>query len=132
MTYEIENVMWAIVIVSSESRMPICVNSSSADTPATISGVTSGISISTLALPENQRVRARTRPNASSVPSTVETTHRRERDLDARHQRPRSDSLSKNASYHWRLKPSKFCTERTLLNENSTTTASGRNTKKSA
>ena len=40
---------------------------------------------------------------------------------------PRSDSLSRNDSYHWRLKPSKFCTERTPLNENSTTTTSDRN-----
>ena len=50
--------MWASMIVSSDSRSPTCVNSSSAETPATISGVTSGISISTLALPA-QRVRAR-------------------------------------------------------------------------
>ena len=126
MTYEIENVMWAIAIVSSDSRMPIWVNSSSADTPATISGVTSGISISTLALPEYQ-VRARTRPNASSVPSTVETSIVASAISRLATSDPRSDSLSRNASYHWRLKPSKFCTERTLLNENSTTTPSGRN-----
>ena len=65
--------MWAIMIVVSESCMPTCVNSISAETAATISGVTSGISISTLALPA-QRVRARTSPNASVVPSTVATT----------------------------------------------------------
>ena len=47
-------------------------NRISAETAATISGVTSGISISTLALPA-QRVRARTSPNASIVPSTVAT-----------------------------------------------------------
>ena len=40
---------------------------------------------------------------------------------------PRSDSLSRNAWYHWRLKPSKSCSERRLLNENSTTTTSGMN-----
>ena len=65
--------MWASMIVSSDSRSPSCVNSSSAETPATISGVTSGISIRMLALPA-QRVRARTSPNASSVPSSVPTT----------------------------------------------------------
>ena len=49
------------MIVVSESCSPICVNSSSADTPATISGVTSGISIRMFAAPL-QRVRARTSP----------------------------------------------------------------------
>ena len=66
--------------------MPICVNSTSAETAATISGVTSGISISTLALPA-QRVRARTSPNASVVPSDGGHHHRHERDLDAGHER---------------------------------------------
>ena len=65
--------MWASMIVSSDSRIPSWVNSSSADTPATISGVTSGTSIRTFA-PPVQRVRARTSPNASSVPSIVPTT----------------------------------------------------------
>ena len=53
--------MCASTIVVSESARPTWVNSSSADTPATISGVTSGISIITLA-PSDQRVRERTRP----------------------------------------------------------------------
>jgi hypothetical protein len=48
-------------IVVSDSCRPIWVNSSSAEAPATISGVTSGTSISTLAVPL-QRVRARTSP----------------------------------------------------------------------
>ena len=60
-TYEIENVMCARMIVVSESWSPICVKRSSAEAPATISGVTSGISISTFAV-SDQRVRARTRP----------------------------------------------------------------------
>ena len=60
-TYEIENVMCASTIVVSESSSPTCVNRSSAEAPATISGVTSGTSISTFAL-SDQRVRARTSP----------------------------------------------------------------------
>ena len=65
--------MWASMMVSSDSLQPSCVNNSSADTPATISGVTSGTSIRTLA-PPTQRVRARTSPNASSVPRNVPTS----------------------------------------------------------
>ncbi len=53
--------MCARTIVVSESSSPTCVNSSSAEAPATISGVTSGTSISTFA-ESDQRVRARTRP----------------------------------------------------------------------
>ena len=53
--------MWARMIVVIESSSPICVNSSSADAPATISGVTSGISIRMLAA-FDQRVRVRTSP----------------------------------------------------------------------
>ena len=40
---------------------------------------------------------------------------------------PRSDSLSRNARYHSRLKPSNRWSERALLNENSATIAIGRN-----
>ena len=60
------------MIVSSESSVPIWVNSTSAETPATISGVTSGISISTL-LDCATRERARTSAKARVVPSTVPT-----------------------------------------------------------
>ncbi len=53
--------MWASTIVVSDSSSPICVNSSSAEAPATISGVTSGISARMFhALA--QRVRVRTSP----------------------------------------------------------------------
>ena len=76
--------------------MPSCVNSSSADTPATISGVTSGISISTLA-PPAQRVRARTSPNASSVPSSVPTIIVTSAISRLARSDEVSDSLSKNA-----------------------------------
>ena len=79
-----------------------------------------------LALAENL-VRARTRPKASSVPSTVATSIVASAISRLAISDPRSDSFSRNARYHWRLKPSKFCSERTLLNENSTTTTSGRN-----
>ena len=97
--------MWASMIVSSDSRSPSWVNSSSADTPATISGVTSGISIRMLA-PPTQRVRARTSPNASSVPRNVADQHRHRRDLDARDAASSvSDSLSKKRWYHSSEKP---------------------------
>ena len=109
--------MWASMIVVSESCMPICVNSISAETPATISGVTSGISISTLALPA-QRVRARTSPNASAVPSTVATTIVTNAIWMLAISDSRSDSFSKKRSYQRRLKPSKFCSELVELNEN--------------
>ena len=99
--------MCAIMIVVSESCMPICVNRISAETAATISGVTSGISISTLALPA-QRVRARTSPNASVVPSTVATTIVTNAIWMLAMSDSRSDSFSKKRSYHWRLKPLKF------------------------
>ena len=39
----------------------------------------------------------------------------------------RSDSLSKKVSYHRRLNPSKFCSDRVELNENRTTSAIGAN-----
>ncbi len=110
-----------------------CVNRISAETAATISGVTSGISISTLALPA-QRVRARTSPNASSVPRIVATIIVTNAIWMLAWSDSRSDSFSKKRSYHWRLKPLKFWSERTELNENSATIAIGANmnTKKSA
>ena len=66
--------MWASMIVSSDSRSPSCVKSRNADTPATISGVTSGTSMRTFALPATSASATRTSPNASSVPSTVPTS----------------------------------------------------------
>ena len=53
--------MWASTIVVSDSSSPTCVKSSSADAPATISGVTRGMSIRMLAA-FDQRVRVRTSP----------------------------------------------------------------------
>ena len=76
-------------------------------------------------LPEN-RVRARTRPKASSVPSTVPTiivTSAISR--LAISELAQRLAVPKNAPYHWRLKPLKFCSDRTQLNENSTTITSG-------
>ena len=101
-------------------------NSSSADTPATISGVTSGISISTLA-PPAQRVRARTSPNASSVPSSVPTIIVTVAISMLARSDEVSDSLSKKRWYHSNEKPVKRCSERSELNENSTTSRIGRN-----
>jgi hypothetical protein len=72
-------------------------------------------------------VRARTSPKASSVPSTVATSIVASAISRLAISDPRSDSLSRNARYHSKLKPWKFCSERTLLNENSTTTTSGAN-----
>ena len=106
--------------------MPIWVNSSSAVTPATISGTTSGISISTL-VTGLSRLRARTRPKASSEPIVVATTI-----VTAAISRlATSDSRScwspKKSEYHWVLKPSKFCSETPELNEKRTTIAIGAN-----
>ena len=64
--------MWAITIVQNESWIPSWEKISSAEIPATISGVTSGISISTFAA-GLQRVARRTRPIASAVPMIVAT-----------------------------------------------------------
>ena len=60
-TKEIEKVMWAIITVPSDSARPICAKKTSAATPATISGTTSGTNIRTF---EERaiRPRARTRP----------------------------------------------------------------------
>ena len=124
--------MWASMIVSSDSRSPSWVNSSSADTPATISGVTSGISIRMLA-PPTQRVRARTSPNASSVPRNVPTSIVTVAISMLARSELVSDSLSKKRWYHSNEKPVKRCSERWLLNEKTTTSRIGRNmnTKKS-
>ena len=107
MTYEIENVMWPRMIVVSESWRPTCVNTSSADTPATISGVTSGTSIRTFS-ELLQRVRERTSPYASSVPMMVATTIVTSAIWMLAASESRSDSDPKNCSYQRRLKPSKF------------------------
>ena len=123
--------MWASVIVSSDSRAPSWVKSRKADTPATISGVTSGTSMRMFALVA-KRERARTSPNASSVPSTVPTIIVTNAISRLAISDPRSDSFSKNARYHSRLSPSIRCSERCELNENTTTSTIGanRNTKK--
>jgi hypothetical protein len=87
------------MIVFSDRSSPIWVNSSSADTPATISGVTSGISMRMLRL-LLQRVRARTSPYASSVPIAVATTVVTAAIWMLAIRLSRSDSLSKKRSYH--------------------------------
>ena len=97
--------MWAITIVQNESWIPSWEKIISAEIPATISGVTSGTSISTFA-PGAQRVRARTRPIASAVPRMVATTIvitaiSSEANSDSR----RVGSL-RNSSYHCSEKPS--------------------------
>ena len=83
--------MWAITIVQNESWMPSWEKMISAEIPATISGVTSGISISTLAA-GLQRVRARTSPIASIVPRMVATIIVITRDLAARRTATRAAS----------------------------------------
>src|SRR3954447_22758567 len=125
-TYEIENVICASITVSSDSLKLSCVKSKSAETPATISGVTSGTSMRMLAA-GLQRVRDRTRPNASEVPSavamiivTVEISRLAISDL-------RSDASLKNSLYQRRLKPSKTASDLVELNENSATTTIGAN-----
>src|SRR6201999_4142504 len=75
-TNEIENVTWpttwAVVPrwIKLNGTSDSCVNTTSSDTAITISGVTSGTSISELAAPE-PRPRQRARPSASSTPSGV-------------------------------------------------------------
>ena len=118
--------MWAITIVQNESWMPSWEKISSAEIPATISGVTSGISIRTLAA-GLQRVRARTRPIASAVPRIVATTIvitaiRSETNRDSR-----SVGSLRNSLYHCSEKPWNDCSDLTELNEKRTTTAIGMN-----
>ena len=72
-TYEMENVMWPRMTVCVESSILTWPKSSSRPTAVTISGVINGSSMRMLEeLP--MRPRARTSPNASSVPRTVATT----------------------------------------------------------
>ena len=80
------------------------------------------------AVPE-KRVRERTSPNASSVPSTVPMIIVTNAISRLATSEPRSDSLSKNARYHSRLSPSIRCSERCELNENTTTSTIGANRK---
>src|SRR4051794_9326795 len=125
-TYEIENVICASITVSRDSLKLSWVKRSSADTPATISGVTSGTSIRTFAA-GLQRVRERTRPNASDVPSAVATiivTNEISRLATSDWTSPESP---KNSLYQRRLKPSKTASDLLELNENSATTTIGAN-----
>ena len=95
--------MWASMIVSSESCIPSWVNSSSADTPATISGVTSGISIRMFAPPtqrvarahEPEREQRAERPSPTSIVTVAISM--------LATQRSRSDSFSKKRWYHSKL-----------------------------
>jgi hypothetical protein len=71
-TYESEKVICPIAwaVVPRPIWLKICRNSSSSATPMTISGVTSGSSMSTLTVPL-PRPRQRCRPSASVTPSGV-------------------------------------------------------------
>ena len=124
-TYEIENVVWAIISVVSDGCSPTPLNSISDATPVTISGVISGISMMTLAAAPS-RDRARTRPKASSTPMTTEPTIA----TAATRRLVSSDSVSsaslKRASYHCSDQPSKTVSDFFSLNENSTTATIGR------
>ena len=118
--------MWAITIVQNESWIPSWEKIRSAEIPATISGVTSGISIRMFA-PGAQRARERTSPIASRVPSTVaativSTAISSETNSDSR----RVGSL-RNSSYHCSEKPWNYCSDLIELNEKRTTTTIGMN-----
>ncbi len=76
-----------------------------------------------------KRERARTSPNASSVPSTVPTSIVTNAISRLATSEPRSDSFSKNARYHSRLSPSSRWSERCELNEKTTTSTIGANRK---
>ena len=128
-TYEIENVMWAITIVQNESAIPSWLKIRSAEIPATISGTTSGTSISTFA-PGAQRARERTSPTASSVPRTVAASIVRNAISSEANSDSRRASSFRNSSYHCSEKPSKVVSDLTELNENRITTKIGANRKK--
>src|SRR5689334_22979976 len=124
-----ENVMWASTIVQNESWTPSWEKMISAEIPATISGVTSGISISTFAA-GLQRVRARTSPIARAVPMIVAQTIVIRAIRIETHSDSRSVSSAKNSSYHCSEKPWNDCSDLTELNENRITTAIGTNRKR--
>ena len=71
------------------------------------------------------RDRARTSPKARVVPSTVPTIIVTKPISMLAISDSRSETLLKNSSYHWTLKPEKFWSEGVELNENSATMNSG-------
>ena len=120
--------MWAIITVATDSSIQICAKSSSAETPATISGVTSGISISTL-LEEASLRRARTRPKASVVAEDGPDDHRHRRDLEARERASRAALIWREFLVPLEAEAGEVLQRRLELNENSATTTSGANEK---
>ena len=120
-----ENVISASTTVVSDSLSPTPVNTSSAATPVTISGVTSGSRvIAPITLPRRDRIRSR--PSASIVPSTSEP-------MEATRAMPRlatRDSiraaLLKKSTYHLVLKPVNAESDFVSLKLNSATVRIGR------
>ena len=87
-----------------ESLSPIPVNSSSAATPVTISGVTRGSSV-TAPMTRPRRERTRSRPSASIVPRTSEPSVARVAILRLATSESSSALSCTSASYHCMLKP---------------------------
>ncbi len=91
--------MCAITIVQNESAIPICEKIRSAEIPVTISGVTSGTSMSTFAA-GFQRVRARTSPIARAVPITVAASIVSRAISSDANSDSRNVASERNSSYH--------------------------------
>ena len=121
--------MWASMIVVSDSCIPSWVNSSSAETPATISGVTSGISISTFVTAGCSAVARADEPEREQRSrATVATTIVTSGDLEARRSATRAatvvEELAVPLEREARRSSAATCSE---LNENRTTIAIGAN-----
>ena len=97
--------------------------------PVTISGTTSGTSIRMFA-PGAHRVRERTRPIASAVPSMVAATMVSSAISSEANSDSRSSGLSRKALYHSSDSPSIATSDFWPLNENRITTKIGTNRKR--
>jgi hypothetical protein len=102
------------------------VKSTNAEMPATISGVTSGMSSRT-PVAGAQRPVKRASPSAIDVPRIVATTVVAAAIWSEASSDSRRDSSSRNVSYQRREKPEKTCRERPELKEKRMTTRIGAN-----
>src|SRR5262245_4455670 len=124
-TYEMEKVTSDSISVIVDGRTATLWYSNEDATPVTISGVTSGISITRPAKLPN-RLRERTSPSARVTPRVTEPTMATAATRRLSPSEPISGSLSRKARYQRRLKPLNTVSERWELNENSATTTIGR------
>ena len=108
-----------------ESLSPIPVKSSSAATPVTISGVTSGSSV-TAPMTRPRRERTRSRPSASIVPSTSEPSVATVAIWRLATSESSSASSWTRSSYHRMLNPENEDSDFLSLKLNSATARIGR------